>query len=53
MKRRFPLFTTVLSLAFLNLCLLGLVFALFARIQFRLDTSVLSHKFVAKVIGFP
>ena len=39
MKRRIPLFTKVLSLAFLNLCLLGLVFALFARVQFRLDAS--------------
>jgi two-component system sensor histidine kinase CpxA len=39
MKPRLPLFTKVLFLAFLNLGLLGLVFALFARVQFRLDAG--------------
>jgi two-component system sensor histidine kinase CpxA len=39
MKPRLPLFTKVLFLAFLNLCLLGLVFALFVRVQFRLDAG--------------
>ena len=39
MKLRLPLFTKVLFLAFLNLGLLVLVFALFAREQFRLDAG--------------
>jgi len=39
MKPRLPLLTKVLFVAFLNLCLLGLVFALFAREQFRLDAG--------------
>jgi two-component system sensor histidine kinase CpxA len=39
MKPRLPLFTKVLFLAFLNLCLLALVFGLFAREQFRLDAG--------------
>jgi two-component system sensor histidine kinase CpxA len=39
MKPRLPLFSKVLFLAFLNLLLLGLVFALFARVQFRLDAG--------------
>jgi two-component system sensor histidine kinase CpxA len=39
MKPRLPLFTKVLFLAFLNLCLLSLVFALFVRVQFRLDAG--------------
>jgi two-component system, OmpR family, sensor histidine kinase CpxA len=36
-KARLPLFTKVLFLAFLNLCLLGLVIAFIVRVQFRLD----------------
>jgi two-component system sensor histidine kinase CpxA len=36
-KARLPLFTKVLFLAFLNLCLLGLVIALIVRVQFRMD----------------
>ena len=39
MKARLPLFTKVLFLAFLNVCLLGLMFVLFARVQFRLDAG--------------
>jgi two-component system sensor histidine kinase CpxA len=39
MKPRLPLLTKVLFLAFLNLCLLGLVFVLVARAQFRLDAG--------------
>ena len=37
MKQRLPLYTKVLSLAFLNLCLLGLAIVLIVRAQFRLD----------------
>jgi two-component system, OmpR family, sensor histidine kinase CpxA len=36
-KTRLPLFTKVLFLALLNLCLLGLVVAFIVRVQFRLD----------------
>jgi two-component system, OmpR family, sensor histidine kinase CpxA len=36
-KPRLPLFTKVLFLAFLNLCLLGLVIAFIVREQFRMD----------------
>jgi len=36
-KARLPLFTKVLFLAFLNLCLLGLVIAFIVRVQFRMD----------------
>ena len=39
MKPRLPLYTKVLFVAFLNLCLLGLVFVVLARVQFRLDTG--------------
>ena len=39
MTPRLPLFTKVLFLAFVNLFLLGLVFTLFARLQFRLDAG--------------
>ena len=39
MKPRLPLFTKVLFLAFLNLFLLGLIFTLFVREQFRLDAG--------------
>lgn len=39
MKTRFPLFAKVLLVGALNLCLLGLVLLLFARVQFRLDTG--------------
>lgn len=37
MKARLPLVAKILFLAFLNLCLLGLVFAVFVRVQFRMD----------------
>ena len=37
MRPRLPLFTKVLFVAFLNLCLLGLVFVVMARVQFRVD----------------
>ena len=37
MAARLPLFTKVLFLAFLNLCLLGLVIAFIVRVQFRMD----------------
>ena len=37
MKARLPLFTKVLFLAFLNLCLLALVMAFIVRVQFRMD----------------
>ena len=39
MKPRLTLFTKILFLAFLNLCLLGLVFTLFVRMQFRMDAG--------------
>ena len=37
MKTRLPLLSKILFLAFLNLCLLGLVLAFIMRVQFRLD----------------
>jgi HAMP domain-containing protein len=36
-RARLPLFTKVLLLVFLNLCLLGLVIAFIVQVQFRLD----------------
>jgi two-component system sensor histidine kinase CpxA len=38
-KAKFPLYSKVLALAFLNLCLLGLALAVIVRVQFRLDPS--------------
>jgi hypothetical protein len=37
MKPRLPLYTKVLALAFLNLCLLGLAIIVIVRAQFRFD----------------
>jgi two-component system sensor histidine kinase CpxA len=37
LKARVPLFTRILFLAFLNLCLLAAAMAVIARVQFRLD----------------
>ncbi len=39
MRPRFSLYSKVLFLAFLNLCLLGAVFGVFVRMQFRMDAG--------------